>query len=220
MQVMPCWVRAAVRLAATRARLASGARRRGWGRVRRVHRFLASGWPAWSSVLAGGVSRGLPGGRVVVVLMVADLPGDLAQAARREAERAFGDRDISPADGVQVEALVQGAEDAGRQVIAAGRASRGGARHRGWFSRPGRVDAGRAPAGRTVVRTEGHEPGPFGLNDLPWTGPGPAARRAPGRVVVMPGRWREPGCGRAARPITSASRCCSSPRAGRGLAGP
>src|SRR5208337_1983916 len=188
MPVMPCWVRAAVRLAATRARLASGARRRGWGRVRRVHRFLASGWPAWSSVLAGGVSRGLPGGRVVVVLMVADLPGDLAQAARREAERAFGDRDISPADGVQVEALVQGAEDAGRQVIAAGRASRGGARHRGWFSRPGRVDAGRAPGGRSSCPVAG---GSLGAGVLLGPSPRPvaaAAARGPGVAWQGPER--------------------------------
>src|SRR5271166_1153828 len=152
MPVMPCWVRAAVRLAATRARLASGARRRGWGRVRRVHRFLASGWPAWSSVLAGGVSRGLPGGRVVVVLMVADLPGDLAQAARREAERAFGDRDISPADGVQVAALVQGAEDAGLQLLPGGPAGAGLVTGAGSPVRAELMPGGLRPGGRWCGR--------------------------------------------------------------------
>jgi hypothetical protein len=60
------------------------------------------------------------------VLVVADLTGDVAQAGPREAGGAFGDDDVRPADGAQVEALVQGAEDAGGQVIARQLAERSG----------------------------------------------------------------------------------------------
>jgi hypothetical protein len=46
-----------------------------------------------------------------VVLVVADLPGDLAEAGRGEAGLALRHRDMDTGDGVQVRILVQGAED-------------------------------------------------------------------------------------------------------------
>ena len=51
-----------------------------------------------------------------MVLVVADLPGDLAEAGRGEAGRALRHRDMGTGDGVQVEVPVQGAEERG-QVI-------------------------------------------------------------------------------------------------------
>jgi hypothetical protein len=70
-------------------------------------------WSAWQ-----GISRTqadcLVTARQGVVLVVADLPGDLAEAGRDEAGRALRHRDIGTGDGVQVEVLVQGAEDAVR----------------------------------------------------------------------------------------------------------
>jgi hypothetical protein len=70
----------------------------------------------------------------ILVLVIADLPGDLAQALPGEAGRTFRDRDMNAADRVQVELRVQGAEHAGRQVIGGWLARRGGgsgACHRG-----------------------------------------------------------------------------------------
>jgi hypothetical protein len=64
------------------------------------------------------------------VLVVADLPGDLAEAGRGEAGRALGIGDMGAADGEQVEALIQGAEDASGQVIGRWLARRSG----GWQS--------------------------------------------------------------------------------------
>jgi hypothetical protein len=49
-----------------------------------------------------------------VMLVVADLPGDLAEAGRAEAGHAPRHRDMDTGDGAQVEVPVQGAEDAVR----------------------------------------------------------------------------------------------------------
>lgn len=51
------------------------------------------------------------------MLVVADLPGDLAEAGCGEAGCALRYGDVSAADCVQVELRVQGAEDVGGQVI-------------------------------------------------------------------------------------------------------
>jgi len=68
------------------------------------------------------------------IIAVADLAGDLPEAAPGEAGCAPGDSDMHAVDGPQVEAGVQSPEDASGQVVAglkSGRAARrGGAGHR------------------------------------------------------------------------------------------
>jgi hypothetical protein len=68
------------------------------------------------------------------IFVVADLAGDLPEAAPGEAGYALGDSDMHAVDGPQVEAGVQSPEDASGQVVAGlkrGRAARrGGAGHR------------------------------------------------------------------------------------------
>jgi hypothetical protein len=68
------------------------------------------------------------------IFVVADLAGDLPEAAPGEAGYAPGDSDMHAVDGPQVEVGVQSPEDASGQVVAGlkrGRAAwRGGAGHR------------------------------------------------------------------------------------------
>jgi hypothetical protein len=68
------------------------------------------------------------------IFVVADLAGDLPEAAPGEAGYALGDSDMHAVDGPQVEAGVQRPEDASGQVVAGLKrgcaAWRGGAGHR------------------------------------------------------------------------------------------
>jgi hypothetical protein len=54
------------------------------------------------------------------MLMVADLPGGLAEAGRGEAGCALRHGDMGASDGVKVEVRVQGAEDAAGTLSGAG----------------------------------------------------------------------------------------------------
>src|ERR1035441_2369622 len=123
MPVMPCWVSWLVRSAAARAGLGYPVPGGGGGN--------GSGGGMGSSLRAGGVvlaGRGSGGAgrgarRWWRGFVAGDLAGDLAEAARGEAGSTVRDRDMDVAGGVQVEAPVQGAEDAGRQVGGAGSGS-------------------------------------------------------------------------------------------------
>ena len=100
----------------------AGVERRGQERVGWAHWFLASvGQPAsaWQGIRHAQAGC-LVSARWGVILVVADLPGDLAEAGRGEAGRALRHGDVGASDGVQVEVLVQGAEDAGGRLSGAG----------------------------------------------------------------------------------------------------
>jgi len=145
----------------------TGAGRRGRERVRRAHRFLASGgqgtsaWQGHQPHSAGVLGAGAAG----VMLVVADLPGDRAEAGRGEAGRALRHRDMGTGDGVQVEVLVQGAEDAGGQVIGRRLGCRGDGFGTGqWGSPvPGGADAMPTPAGGVIGWRPGMKPWSFGI---------------------------------------------------------
>jgi hypothetical protein len=102
--------------------------------------------------------------RSSVMLVVADLAGDLAEAGRGEAGCPFRHGDMGPSDGVQVEVPVQGAEDAGAQVIGRQLGCRGDGFGVGQRGSPVRGGAARpAPAGGAIGWRPGMKPCSFGI---------------------------------------------------------
>ena len=142
-----------------------------------------------------------------VVLVVADLPGDLAEAGRDEAGRALRHRDMGTGDGVQVEVPVQGAEDAGGQVIGSGWVAgvTGSGPVNGVLLCGAVLMQVSAPAGGAIGWRPGMKPWSFGIKDLRPAGGERGQVWPPVAVIVV----RE--CCSA---WTSARRCWSPARAG------